>query len=317
MENLTQKVLSYQQTRQGLEGILQDLAPRIYRYPRRKMGWDEDACGDFYLFFQPRLVRLLTRFRDQGKPFESYLGSVMCWQLKNFARERRRSEKAWGVSLRLEDGGGLPEEGEPRQGEPPESPWEAASGPGPIGAPAPGPDGGETSCGCAGFPDPSDERILSVLESPSDRRNLLLLALKCIRMLPPERYPALAALTGMSEQRLGFLVEDLRAGMEPRERRLESFRGRRNRAFAQSLLLEADLAGETDSERRRDLSSRLARARRRMAAAIDRMSRVMPGPTNREIAAALGLPKGTVDSGLYWLKRKLAAVYDPPSRRLA
>jgi DNA-directed RNA polymerase specialized sigma24 family protein len=29
-------------------------------------------------------------------------------------------------------------------------------------------------------------------------------------------------------------------------------------------------------------------------------------PTNREIAAALGIPKGTVDSGLIWIKRKLA-----------
>jgi DNA-directed RNA polymerase specialized sigma24 family protein len=47
------------------------------------------------------------------------------------------------------------------------------------------------------------------------------------------------------------------------------------------------------------------------------MSRVGMSPTNREIAAVLGVPKGTVDSGLYWLKRKLAAVYDPDNLRSA
>jgi hypothetical protein len=47
MENLTDRVLQYQRTREGLSEIVAELAPRVYHYPRRKMGWDEDACGDF------------------------------------------------------------------------------------------------------------------------------------------------------------------------------------------------------------------------------------------------------------------------------
>ncbi len=68
------------------------------------MGWDEDACGEFYVFIHPRLIRLLDRFRNQGKPFESYLWAVLGWQLRNFARERSRDERRWKVSLRLEPG---------------------------------------------------------------------------------------------------------------------------------------------------------------------------------------------------------------------
>ena len=55
--------------------------------------------------------------------------------------------------------------------------------------------------------------------------------------------------------------------------------------------------------------------RLRMRTAMQRMSRVGLAPTNLEIAKALGVPKGTVDSGLYWLKRKLASVYDPSQPR--
>jgi hypothetical protein len=70
MEGLTKKVLAFQRSRDGLGALVEELSPRVYRYPRFKLGWDEDACGEFYLYFFPRLVRLLSRFRDQGKPFE-------------------------------------------------------------------------------------------------------------------------------------------------------------------------------------------------------------------------------------------------------
>ena len=102
MESLTEKVLLYQKTREGLHDIVSALAPRVYQFPRRKMGWDEDACGEFFVFVQPRLIRLLDRFNDQGKPFESYLSAVLNWQLRNFARDRKRGERSWNVSLRLD-----------------------------------------------------------------------------------------------------------------------------------------------------------------------------------------------------------------------
>ncbi len=104
MESLTEKVLLYQKTREGLHDIVNALAPRVYQFPKRKMGWDEDACGEFYVFVHPRLIRLLDRFRDQGKPFESYLSAVLNWQLRNFARDRKRGERSWNVSLRLDAG---------------------------------------------------------------------------------------------------------------------------------------------------------------------------------------------------------------------
>jgi hypothetical protein len=56
---------------------------------------------------------------------------------------------------------------------------------------------------------------------------------------------------------------------------------------------------------------------RRMAAAIARMARVRRDPTNREVARALGVPKGTVDCSLFWLKRRLEPGYDPDREQSA
>jgi RNA polymerase sigma factor (sigma-70 family) len=278
MESLTQKVLQYQRTREGLRDIVDELAPRVYQFPRRRMGWDEDACGDFYVFIHPRLIRLLDRFQDQGKPFESYLWAVLNWQLRNFARERRRSERAWSVSLSLDPGDTVEE---------PASPLEL-----------PG-------------------TIARCIRSDADRRNFLILALKCSRFIDDDSAAALAPIAGIGVPELLALSARLKALRASRDARLDTFRCRRNKTFAQARQLEAELRNEVDSERIAVLQAARVRLHRRMEAAMRRMARVNVSPTNREIACLLGIPKGTVDSGLYWLKRKLASVYDPDHLRSA
>jgi DNA-directed RNA polymerase specialized sigma24 family protein len=281
-------VLLYQKTREGLHDIVNALAPRVYQFPKRKMGWDEDACGEFYVFVHPRLIRLLDRFNDQGKPFESYLSAVLNWQLRNFARDRKRGERSWNVSLRLDAGD--PEAQETRE--------KLVS-----------PPAAEDVCL------PAD--IATLIKSEADRRNFLFLAMKCARTIGPENAPLLAAVSGVDENRILGLSALLREMRAPRELRLEIFRARRNRAFAQSRLLETELQSEVEPERAAVLRASLAKARRRMRAAMIRMARVKLAPTNLEIARVVGVPKGTVDSGLYWLKRKLASAYDPDIPRQA
>jgi DNA-directed RNA polymerase specialized sigma24 family protein len=286
VETLTEKVLHYQKTRLGLSDLMNDLAQKVYFYPRRRMGWDEDACGEFYLFCYSRLVRLLDRFRDQGKPFESYLCSVLGWQLRNFARDRKRGERSWNVALRIE-----PE---------------------------------RTVTAAVDFPQGNDLGSLALsgecrrlIQTPADRRNFLFFVLKSTRNISPEKCPALAEMAGVPAHRLESLLAELRLGRAHRETRLDVLRRRRNAAFCQIRLLETELPAETDVGRRQELIARLQKAHKRMRGAMDRMARVGLAPTNREIACALGVPKGTVDSGLYWLKKKLSLVYDPDSFRSA
>jgi RNA polymerase sigma factor (sigma-70 family) len=287
MENLTQKVLQYQKTGQGLREIVNEIGPRIYQFPRRTMGWDEDACGDFFVFIHPRLLRLIARFRDQGRPFENYLWAVLNWQLRNFARDRARSERRWQVSLRVE-------------------PVEA---PAVEEAPERGEAGTDVSAAGAAF--------ARCIRSDADRRNFLFLLLKCARHLDGEPAPELARLAGVSPETLLSLASELRGLRAPREARQRTFRERRNRCYAAARLLESEIAAEVDAGRREVLQESLHRMRRRMVSAMKRMSRVGLAPTNREIGKVLGVPKGTVDSGLYWLKRKLSAVYDPGNLRPA
>ncbi len=285
MKTLTEKVLRYQETGEGLDEIVRDIAPRVYQFPRRTMGWDEDACGDFYVFVHPRMLRLLEKFRDLGKPFESYLWAVLGWQLRSFARERRQRERAWSVSLRMDEG----------EQEGLADPDEVPVGSLPCFAP----------------------QVARVIRSDADRRNFLFLLLKCSRSIDPATAAPLAALAGIAAGHLLDTVAALKDMRGSRERRREVFRCRRNRAFAKVRLLETELKVEADPQRLAALRDTLCRARKRMQCAAHKMARVGLSPTNREIASVLGVPKGTVDSGLYWLKRKLSSVYDPDNLRSA
>lgn len=290
MENLTARVLEYQRSRSGLEGLVADIAPRVLRYPRRRFGWDEDACSEFFLYVHPRLLRALGRFRDQGVPFETYLSSVLQWQAISFARRRKKDEQAWAMGARLASEAAPesdPEADEPRE------PWRFVARP------------------------PASSRIPRAPLGASERRRMVFLVLKCCRRLASDDLAAAAEVAGVPTDRLTGLIERLRAGMEPVERRLAALRERRNQAFSEARILEVELAESPEPADAERLRRRLEAANRRMKAAVARMARVRRDPTNREIAQALGVPKGTVDCALVQLKRKLASGYHPDRERSA
>jgi hypothetical protein len=288
---LTEQVLRYQRTRQGLKELLALLAGEIYAYPRCRGSRTEDDGGEFFLFFYPRLLRTLERFQDQGRPFEWYLHSVLRWHYLGFLRWKRRRERSWSA-------GALPALWEPQPGCQP--PAEGASM--------------EPRAEAPRLPGwlPAEVAVLFALEpgaclqKPAGRKRLLIWALKQVRSLHEADLGRLAAWTGTGEERLQGLCAELRGRLERRERRLGLLVERRNRAFTALQLAQQALAGEPEPEARALLAKRAARARRCLHRSQERIARVPLEPSNRELALALGLPKGTVDTSLYWLKRSLA-----------
>ena len=299
----SERVLTFQRTGKGRRALLDELGTYAYRYPRRKLPTlDEDAAGEFYLFCHDKLQQLIVRFRDRGKPFERYVNSVLSWQLRSFLVKRRRSEHAWQTALHsdlwdnpeLVPGvGAAPQDTAP----PPlrESnlrPFHAAAAAPPerTGGPKPG------------ATDPA-------LASPAARRRLLYGVLKTGHHLDERQLAAAARAVGCESARLRWLIDELCRRRAPTQRRLELLRGRRNRAFAQLQLWSAAAHQDADSERRARAVARAARHRRAVVAAQAELARVRVAPSNREIGVLLGVPKGTVDTGLYWLQRQSAVDY--------
>jgi hypothetical protein len=284
-EPLKGMVLEYQRSGQGLPAILERLALRIYRYPLQHRGHDEDDYGEFYLFFHPRLLRCLLRFRDQGKPFEWYLNAVLRWHWKAYCRRRQAERAGWILA-------GKPElwdnEAEP---DPAEGAGAAAASHLPSWREQAG------SLGLA---------LDSRQSGRADRRRLLLVALKNVHSLPDESLGPLSLLTGVPEAWLASTVDRLRQRLFARQVRLHALYARRNRIFSTLLREEQALVWETEAERRADLLLRVEALRERLRRSRGRIRRVALCPTNREIAALTRIPKGSVDTSIYWLRRRLA-----------
>ena len=288
---LTERVLCYQRTGQGLKELLALLASKIYGYPRCRGSRAEDDGGEFFLFFYPRLMRTLQRFQDQGRPFEWYLHSVLRWHYLGYVRWKKRRERCWAA-------GALPALWEPQ----------LVYGPavdGPIVEPQ------NEAFGLPGWLGPEMADLFHLqagtcLRKPADRKRLLIWALKQVRSLREPDLEKLAAWTGTGVERLRALCAGLQERLERRERRLGLLAERRNRAFTTLQLAQQALAGEAEPAGRTRLAGRADRARRCLRRSQERMARVPLQPSNRELAQVLGLPKGTVDTSLYWLKRRLA-----------
>jgi len=280
MAELNEQVLRYQATGQGLEELLSLLSARVYAYPRLRGSRCEDDSGEFYLLCYPRLVRTLRRFREQGKPFEWYLQSVLRWQYLAFVRARRRRERQWASGSLAAFWEPPPLEAEPAL-EPP-SLSRQAEGLFRLEA-----GGGAVRRG--------------------ERTRLLAWTLKQVRMLSEAELRELTELARVPLELLQQASARLRQGLLPHERRLELLAGRRTRTYASLCLLEQELGREAEPGRREALARRVQKARRALCRSQRRIAAVRLAPSNREIAAALGLPKGTVDTALYSLRRRQQA----------
>ena len=269
------RVRAVQQTGSGKQALLQELATYAYYYPRRRIPHlDEDTSGEFYLFCHRKLEDLVDRFRDRGIPFEHYLNSVLSWQLRTFLGKRSRAEQVWQASLR--------------------SPlWDSPE---------------TTSATCRADADrPRRPRPThpggSPMPTTTRRRRLLYAVLKVGHLLDDEEFERAAAATGCPPDCLRHLVAELERRGSAGRRRQRMLRERRNEAFAELNIWTAVAQQETDPDRRACAAARAARHRRTMNIAQDELARVRVAPSNRDIGDLLGVPKGTVDTGLYWLKR--------------
>jgi DNA-directed RNA polymerase specialized sigma24 family protein len=277
MAELNERVLRFQETGQGLEELLSLLSARVYGYPRLRGSRCEDDAGEFYLLCYPRLLRMLRRFREQGKPFEWYLHSVLRWQYLAYVRVRRRRERQWAS-------GSLAAFWEPSAQEPEQA----------LRQPSLSREAAELFRLEAG----------GTTVRRGERTRLLVWALKRVRSLTAGQVEELARLAGEEPELLERVCVRLRQALLPHEQRLALLAGRRTRAYGSLCLLEQELLREAEPGRREELALRLQRARSALRRSQQRIGSVRLEPSNREIAAALGLPKGTVDTALYSLKRR-------------
>ncbi len=320
-ERLTDLVTEYQRSGTDREQLMAAIAQRIYRLPKYIAGCDEDVCSDFFLFFYPKIPGMILRYRDQGSSFESYLFTACRYQLKGYlGRRRSRNRKE-----RIGDSAAFWMTAEPcipfpdavqddeRLPEPLRSLAPAHRTVGRTGAAGPAavptPRGPAAAVGAASLP----RKKRAETRRDAMRRRILMFAMRDVMNLQEKDLLRLSELTGFDAEWLGNCADRLREILFARSRRVERLRERRNGIFFRIHLLQDELSGETDLMRREELRVKLEDSTIRLRDLQQDIARAQRHPSHAELAAVLGFPKGSVDSGLYYLRRYARALY--PERR--
>jgi hypothetical protein len=274
-------VSAYKDGRIGLDPIYDAIAVFIYAHPER-YGFDgEDDAAEALWRYRKRIRGFAEHYVENGSTFDAYMATSMRFLAKTMRREnRKRRERelvcerfeGWQLELRDEEArfGGI-----------------AGLRLGPWSSPA----------------EPPLHRPSSKPEVEAFRNRLVYLYLKCAWQADDERTTRIAASACVPPGWLAAAAAQCLRSLESERLRYERLVLRRDRSWSRVRLLENRLRFEFDASSRGRLLAARDREQGRLDRARTELKAFQPVVSNSVVARVLGVPKGTVDSGLYYLKK--------------
>ncbi|MBL8965410.1 MAG: hypothetical protein JNG85_00295 [Spirochaetaceae bacterium] len=279
-EKLQDLVLAFRASGKGREAVLERIAALLYGEPHRFGFDDRDEAAEALERYRERIAGLAERFVDRGTPFEGYLASSLRFLAKSLRRERRKCRERELVCERAES-------------------WacEEREALRPLGA-----AGFE---GCDDDPAKLLPQGLTVARLNALRSRLVYLYVKCAWEAEDGETRRVAAATGVPLEWLAAATAQARRSLEAERLRYERLSLRRDRSWSRLRLLEGRQAEACDLAERRRVGEAIAKEKLRLESTRRAIKDFHPLVPNSVVARILGIPKGTVDSGLYYLKKSL------------
>ncbi|HOV64629.1 MAG TPA: hypothetical protein PLG43_12190 [Spirochaetia bacterium] len=278
--NLTEDILLYKRTGKGFEEILRTISIEVYKFPQVRFRWDEDLSGDFFCYFLPRIPGLIKRFTFTGKPFEVYLVSCMKWQMKTFLSKQIRDDRRRRVIEHI-------------------SATDAYS------------QNDYEDCGTeVDEEEPYIPLLKSILKIDSKgnvpeepfKRRLLYLALSSCEYVSEHIVIRISIMTGIPKLKIEELMKALDERMGKTRARLRMLQTRRNSHYFRIVYVHEELSRNPDREKRLNLMEELKEEKRKFERTCEELRNLQAGPSHRDIAEVMGIPKGSVDSGIYYIR---------------
>lgn len=276
MTTLTKKVLVCREKGEGYSQLVQDLSLIAYRYPERSRGWSEDECSDFFCVFFGRIPGMIERFEYTGTSFDTFFYTAVRWQMKSFKRKQNKAaayERAvsappfWSV----------------RETPEPYLPENKGQIPQPLRR-------------------EFDLDETGVIRDRASCIRVLCITLRNCEFISEALVCQVSSLCGCTALWLSACLIHLRERMEKRRAAFNRLQLQRNGIFLKICLLHDQLNTDLDRLWSSRLMKQIEIEKHNLRMITDRINTYPLHPTHQEISQVLGLPKGTVDSGLYCLK---------------
>ncbi len=145
------------------------------------------------------------------------------------------------------------------------------------------------------------------IQRPKNPRQVLILTLKCCLYISDDFAGRIARAVGMEKSELWLTMEKLKEKATQRIERRQFFEEKVGAYWCRILTVESKISGGDEAAER--LKEELVDLHKRHDEALKRLEHCESSPSNKEIAEILGIPKGTVDASLYFIKKRQAALH--------
>ncbi len=266
---LTDAVLRFRRGREEENEVIENIAYRIYTSPILKKYLSAEQRNEFLSRFYTEIPLLISRFKFNGKSFEAYINFIIKKRIFTYLRKKVTEEEIQSI---MEDANFI-------QNDSYTNPEEISTIP--------------------------TEILLSRIRQLgcSSNKRILFLFLREYAVSDPKKLTVAARLTGFDEKWIQECGDRLRFMVYRRRKRISVLRKNRNRIFFLLFLTEKRLLSSVYPQDKAKLRNRISELKKTLSNLNKIIARSSPYPTHQEIAIATGNPKGSVDSGLYYIKQ--------------
>jgi hypothetical protein len=283
---ITSLIINWQKTGAGYQALIKEVSKIIISYPEKRFNWDYDSCVDFYISFYPKLIKLITSFEFKGISFNAILRNTLKWQVRSFYKKHSKKKKI-DYCLKFH------------------CMIEAESVSDSAAEDAACADLALSKCASKHF----DILPEGVVRKKGLRRQLIMLALKSSYFIDDNYIKKISELSGCSSEWLAESIDMLRRNNLHRKERHEKYNIRISKAYMNLCRIHREIEKSCGYLERNYLDKKKDQYALRLKRATEARNKVNLSPSNQQIAELMELPKGSVDSGLYFLKKILKDFY--------
>jgi hypothetical protein len=229
---------------------------------------NHDRWNEFLSWLYPRIARAIELYKDMGSSFDAYITSLVYGAAKEY---RSRETDHYMIEHTC---------------------WQARA---------------EEMAVQESEPEYSGEKKDISLPKDINPRQILFLLLKSYFFVSDEFVKRVAKTIGMEIGVIQNMIDELRKRRSAKEGEILDLRERLHCQHYRCLTYQKRLTGiQPGSDHYEKLQTRCERARKRFYAMKKRLGGMRMCASNRMIADVMGIPRGTVDSGLYAIRNRLA-----------
>ena len=273
----TNALIKYQKTGNGYRNLIEKIGIHVYTILKSNYKMEDDERGDFFCIYYPKIPNLIKQFEYYGTPFEIYLKVSLKWNIKSF-RTSKSKYRSIQKAIYTKPFYLVPHENDFTEE---------------INT-----DLHISEYARAALQIEGTKEILT----DTVKKRLLYIYLIEADYLDERIKERIIRMTGYKKRWVETCSEKLKKKVDIRLNRIIQIKNRRNSAFFEFHLLQERCSFEENRSEKEVLENQIKNLRRKINSMNREISNAIVRPTHKDLADILQIPKGSIDSGIFYIK---------------